>query len=78
MNINDNEEKVYFQPGDIVTLKQNIANKPEMIVVQKKTLTIKPKEGNTSNFFQGIVCRWFTSTGELQEAVFNTKDLILI
>jgi hypothetical protein len=49
-----------------------------MIVVQKKTLTIKPKEGNTSNFFQGIVCRWFTSTGELQEAVFNTKDLILI
>lgn len=78
MNINDNEEKVYFQPGDIVTLKQNIANKPEMIVVQKKTLTIKPKEGNASNFFQGIVCRWFTSTGELQEAVFNTKDLILI
>jgi hypothetical protein len=49
-----------------------------MIVVQKKTLTIKPKEGNASNFFQGIVCRWFTSTGELQEAVFNTKDLILI
>ena len=70
------EEKVFFQAGDIVTLKQNIPNKPEMIIVQKKTLTIKPKEGDVSNFFKGFVCRWFTSTGELQEALFNTKDLI--
>lgn len=70
------EEKVFFQAGDIVTLKQNIRNKPEMIIVQKKTLTIKPKDGDVSNFFKGFVCRWFTSTGELQEALFNTKDLI--
>lgn len=70
------EEKVFFQAGDVVTLKQNIRNKPEMIIVQKKTLTIKPKDGDVSNFFKGFVCRWFTSTGELQEALFNTKDLI--
>ena len=70
------EEKVFFQAGDVVTLKQNIRNKPEMIIVQKKTLTIKPKDGDTSNFFKGFICRWFTSTGELQEALFNTKDLI--
>ena len=70
------EDKVFFQAGDIVTLKQNIRNKPEMIIVQKKTLTIKPKDGDVSNFFKGFVCRWFTSTGELQEALFNTKDLI--
>lgn len=70
------EEKVFFQAGDVVTIKQNIRNKPEMIIVQKKTLTIKPKDGDVSNFFKGFVCRWFTSTGELQEALFNTKDLI--
>ena len=70
------EEKVFFQAGDVVTIKQNIRNKPEMIIVQKKTLTIKPKDGDVSNFFKGLICRWFTSTGELQEALFNTKDLI--
>ena len=70
------EEKVFFFFFFIVTLKQNIPNKPEMIIVQKKTLTIKPKDGDVSNFFKGFVCRWFTSTGELQEALFNTKDLI--
>ncbi len=70
------EEKVFFQAGDVVTIKQNIRNKPEMIIVQKKTLTIKPKDGDVSNFFKGFICRWFTSTGELQEALFNTNDLI--
>ena len=37
--------KVYFMPGDIVTLKQELPNKPIMVVVKKKTLTIRPKEG---------------------------------
>jgi len=27
------EEKVFFQAGDVVTIKQNIRNKPEMIIV---------------------------------------------
>lgn len=70
------DEKIYLMPGDRVTLKQELPNKPVMMVVKKKTLTIKPKEGEQSNYFQGIICRWFTSTGELQEEVFNTKDLI--
>ena len=68
-------DKVYFMPGDVVTLKQNIPNKPEMIVVKKKTLTIKPKEEDKSNFLQGMLCMWFTTTGELCKEVFNTKDL---
>lgn len=68
--------KIYFMPGDIVTLKQDIPNKPIMIVVKKKTLTIKPKEGDKSDFFQGIQCMWFTNNGELQKEVFSTKDLI--
>ena len=68
-------QKVFYQPGDIVTLKQNIPNKPTMIVVKKKTLTIKPKDEDKTNFLQGMLCMWFTTTGELCKEVFNTKDL---
>jgi len=39
------DEKIYLMPGDRVTLKQELPNKPVMMVVKKKTLTIKPKEG---------------------------------
>ena len=78
MNIKNEDlfNKVYFMPGDVVTLKQDIPNKPIMIVVKKKTLTIKPIDGVKSEFFQGIQCMWFTSNGELQKEIFSTKDLI--
>lgn len=66
-------EKTYFLPGDVVTLRQNIPNKPIMVVVKKETSFIKKEE---NNILRGIKCRWFTSTGELQESTFNTKDLI--
>lgn len=70
-----NETKQFFLPGDVVTLRQDIPNKPTMIVVKKVTKSIRTKniEGD---FFQGILCRWFTTTGEIQEAIFNTKDLL--
>ena len=67
--------KQFFLPGDVVTLRQDIPNKPIMIVVKKVKKTIKT-ESLSGEFFQGILCRWFTTTGEMQEAVFNTKDLI--
>ena len=69
------ENKIFYLPGDVVTVRQNIPNKPTMIVVKKKTMTIKPKDGDKSDFLQGIICRWFTINGELQEALFSTKDL---
>lgn len=69
-------EKIYFQPGDLVTLKQDIPNKPIMIVVKKETRTFKLDDGKeTSEYFRGIKCRWFTLNGELQESIWNTKDL---
>lgn len=46
------EEKIYFQPGDVVTLKQDLPDKPKMIIVQKKTLTIKPLDGDSSSFLK--------------------------
>ena len=71
----DNDNKQFFLPGNVVTLRQDIPNKPTMIVVKKVTKTIRT-ETLKGDFFQGILCRWFTTQGLLQEAVFNTKDLI--
>lgn len=75
------ETNIYFNPGDIVQLKQNIPNKPLMIVVRKETSLFKhdvKKMEDKKSALIGIRCRWFTTNGELQEAIFNTKDLTLI
>lgn len=51
-----NDNKQFFLPGDVVTLRQDIPNKPTMIVVKKITKTIRM--GNVKNdFFQGILCK---------------------
>lgn len=67
------DEKIYFLPGDRVTIKQDIPNKPIMIVVKKETNMFKNQSDAPS--LKGIKCRWFTTDGLLQEAVWNTKDL---
>jgi len=69
------DTKTFFLPGDTVTLKQDIPNKPTMYVIKKVTKSIRTQT-IVNDFFQGILCRWFTSTGEQQEAIFNTKDLL--
>lgn len=75
--VNENsEEKIFFSPGDIVTLRQDIPNKPKMIVYRVERSIIKNKDGR--DILKGVKCRWFTNNGLLQEAVFSTKDLILI
>lgn len=35
------KKKVFFQPGDTVTLKQNVPNKPTMVVVRKEMNVFK-------------------------------------
>lgn len=70
------EERVYFTPGMRVKCKQ-VPNSPEMYVLRKKELTFKDRE-DKEKVLQGIVCRWFTNDGLVQEAVFNTKDISLI
>lgn len=70
-----NDDKVYFSPGQKVTLKQDIQNKPEMIVYRIERNFLKK---DNSQLLRGVKCRWFTDNGFLQEAVFSTKDLILI
>lgn len=65
-----------FFPGDLVSLRQDLPNKPVMIVVRKESTIFRDESKN--NNLKGIRCRWFTTTNELQEAVWNTKDLIKV
>ena len=70
------DDKIYFSPGQRVTLKQEIDYKPIMVVQKVERNIIRNREGN--DLLRGIKCRWFTKDGFLQEAVFSTKDLKLI
>lgn len=73
------DNKTYFHPGDVVTIRQGIPNKPIMIVVKKETMTFRPSSSDEKDeYFIGIKCRWFSTEGNLQEAVYSTKDLIKI
>lgn len=68
------EDKIYLKPGDCVRLRQHsLIPSPVMLVLRKETALFKD-----SNNLKGIRCRWFTTNNELQEAVFCTKDLILV
>lgn len=72
----ENKEKVFLQPGDVVTLKQDIPNKPTMVVVRKEINVFTDHPSGIS--LKGIRCRWFTTDGTLQEMVVSTKDLVLV
>lgn len=74
MMINDFDEKVFFKPGDLVELKQNIPNKPTMIVVRVERSIMKDTDGK--DYLRGIRCRWYSTDQKLQEAVYSTKDLV--
>lgn len=47
------EEKIYFLPGDVVTLRQAIPYKPTMIVVKKETKIISPRKSAGIDKFTG-------------------------
>jgi uncharacterized protein YodC (DUF2158 family) len=68
-------DKVFFNPGDVVILKHDISNRPRMVVMEKVTRNMISKDGEKDSLFIGIKCRWFTSDMRLQEAIWSTKDL---
>ena len=51
-----------------------------MIVIKKETSLFKhdSERKDKKPILIGIKCRWFTTSGTIQEAVFNTKDIKLI
>lgn len=66
----ETKDKQYFLPGELVTIKHDIPDKPIMMVVKKVVTRFK-----SDNFFQGILCQWFSKDLKLQEHVWNTKDI---
>ena len=70
------ESKIFYKPGDIVTLKQDIPNKPKMVVLRIERNIIK--NDNNNQLLKGVKCRWFTNDGSIQDAIFSTKDLLLV
>jgi len=50
-------EKIFYTPGDIVTVKQDIPNKPEMIVLKKETYLVKGVQGDSEDVLKGMRCR---------------------
>lgn len=74
-NISGEKEKIYFVPGDLVTIRHGLVDKPIMLVKGKDQTLIKSDEGS---HFKGIRCFWFTKDHNYQEAVFSTKDLELV
>lgn len=77
--LNRMEEKIYFAPGDMVQLRQELPNKPTMMVVRKETALVTQRPPGEKEYvktiFIGIRCMWFTKNHELKDAIFNTKDL---
>jgi uncharacterized protein YodC (DUF2158 family) len=74
MLIDKKKDELFFSPGDQVMLKQDLDNKPKMMVKSVDRLSElheKPK-------LLGITCQWFNTNKELQTARFSTKDLIHI
>lgn len=75
------DDKIYFNAGDVVQLKQDIPNKPKMVVIKKVTSIFKhdlSKLEDKKGPLRGIKCMWFTTDGLYQENTFNTKDLTLV
>ena len=64
--------KDYFKPGDLVTLRQDVPNKPTMVV--EKIEKAPQVSGPTS--VTGIRCFWFGTDGTMHKNKFNFKDLV--
>jgi len=67
--------KVFFHSGDVVQLKQDIPNKPKMIVGDIRKAERNSLEKDNKSVLLGVRCYWFTSDGFYQERTFSTKDL---
>ena len=70
------DDKIFYNPGDLVKVKHELNNTPVMYVIEKSTKSIINKSGNKETIFLGIKCRWFDNNNVLREGIFSTKDLM--
>lgn len=66
-------EKVFFSSGDIVIIKHDVPNKPEMIV---QSIDKLPIAAGDRVALLGVTCIWFSTDLKLQKSRFSTKDII--
>lgn len=76
-NLNNDEMKLYFAPGDRVVLRHKELKSPVMLVTEKVTKQFKNPDNELINAFVGMRVIWFDKNDCLQTAVFSTKDLEL-
>ena len=70
-----NDDKIFFQPGDIVVLRhKDVKNKPVMYITEKVSKQYKAGD-EINSVLTGMRCRWFDENKVLREAIFSTKDL---
>ena len=74
----EQKDKVFLKPGDVVRVKQDIHNRPLMVVMRKESNFFKDNAPVGASTLKGIRCRWFTVDGLEQQSVFSTKDLMLV
>lgn len=68
------DKRVFFAAGDVVRIKHQLPNKPDMLVQEVVKATI-PSQGASKGTLLGVSCIWFSTTGELCKHRFSTKDL---
>jgi hypothetical protein len=80
MNMNNLEmpTQTFLAPGDLVTVRHDIPNKPVGWIVEKVNKTVRGADGELSSMFIGMKVRWFDKNQDLQEAIISTKDLELV
>jgi len=80
MNMNTlNEAVIYYAPGQLVRVRHEVENRPIMWIVEKSSRNMRnPNTNEVEPVFQGMKCRWFDTNMNLQESIFNTKDLELV
>jgi len=71
MTNREHTPRVYFTAGDTVELKQDLPNKPKMMVksIDKATFT------KDTSALLGITCIWFDKNQAPHSDRFSTKDL---
>jgi uncharacterized protein YodC (DUF2158 family) len=67
--------KEHFSNGDRVQVRQDIPDKPIMIISGIEREEPSPT-GNSRGNLIGVKAFWFDSSKGYQEKVFNTKDLV--
>jgi hypothetical protein len=69
----DYKEKLFFNAGDTVRIKQDI-DAPTMVVKHVNKVHDRGTDTGTPKLI-GITCFWFTKNNEYQCQLFSTKDL---